>query len=67
MTVIVRTPEDKILVLCKGADSIIEKRLKPGQQHLAKTQDFLDAYAKEGLRTLLIASKEISEDEYTAW
>ena len=31
MTVIVRTPEDKILVLCKGADSIIEKRLKPGQ------------------------------------
>ena len=27
MTVIVRTPEGKILVICKGADSIIEKRL----------------------------------------
>ena len=27
----------------------------------------MDAYAKEGLRTLLIASKEISEDEYAAW
>ena len=30
MSVIVRTPEDKILVICKGADSIIEKRLLPG-------------------------------------
>ena len=29
MTVVVRTPEDTILVICKGADSIIEKRLKP--------------------------------------
>lgn len=30
MTVVVRTPEGTILVICKGADSIIEKRLKPG-------------------------------------
>lgn len=28
MTVIVRTPEDKIMIICKGADSIIEKRLR---------------------------------------
>ena len=67
MTVIVKTEEDKILVVCKGADSIIEKRLVPGQKVLAKTQKFLDSYAKEGLRTLLIASKEIPEDEYWAW
>lgn len=67
MTVVVRTPENKIKVICKGADSIIEKRLKPGQQHLKQTQSFLDAYAKTGLRTLLIASKEITEQEYVAW
>lgn len=30
MTVVVKTPEDRILVICKGADSIIEKRLKAG-------------------------------------
>ena len=30
MSVIVRTPEDKIMVVCKGADSIMEKRLAPG-------------------------------------
>jgi len=28
MSVIVRTPDGRILVICKGADSIIEKRLK---------------------------------------
>ena len=45
MTVVVRTPEGKILVICKGADSIIEKRLKPGQALLERTQGFLDNYA----------------------
>jgi len=67
MTVVVRTPENAILVICKGADSIIEKRLKPDSPVLQRTQEFLDAYAKQGLRTLLIASKEISQDEYSAW
>ena len=67
MTVVVKTPENRILVICKGADSIIEKRLKAGQQHLKQTQSFLDAYAKNGLRTLLIASKEITDAEYNAW
>lgn len=46
MTVIVRTPENRILVITKGADSIIEKRLKPKDKYIAKTQGFLDAYAK---------------------
>lgn len=27
MTVVVRTPDNRVLVICKGADSIIEKRL----------------------------------------
>ena len=67
MTVIVKTPEGRILVICKGADSIIEKRLKPNQQHLTTTKGFLDDFAKTGLRTLLIASKEISQQDYDAW
>lgn len=67
MTVVLRTPENKILVICKGADSIIEKRLKSGQKLLRTTQGYLDAYAKTGLRTLLIASKTLSEETYQAW
>ena len=64
MTVIVRTPEGEILVLCKGADSIIEKRLLPNQKALATTQGFLDTFAETGLRTLLVAGKTISQYEY---
>jgi magnesium-transporting ATPase (P-type) len=30
MSVIVKTPKDEIMIICKGADSIIEKRLKDG-------------------------------------
>lgn len=63
MSVIVRTPEDKILVLCKGADSVIEKLLS-SKTHLAITKVYLDEFARNGLRTLLVASKEISEDQY---
>ena len=39
----------------------------PGQAILEKTQQFLDEYAKTGLRTLLIAQKEIDEDFYNDW
>ena len=55
MSVILKSQEGKILVICKGADSIIEKRLKPGQTSLAKTKEYLDEFALTGLRTLLIA------------
>ena len=64
MSVIIRTPENKIMLLCKGADSIIEKRLKKPCADLAKTQEFLDSFAETGLRTLLIAGKELSQQQY---
>ena len=39
MSVIVRNNENnKIMVICKGADSIIEKRLKPNQETLETTK-----------------------------
>ena len=67
MSVIVKTPENKYLIICKGADSIIEKRLRKDQVALKKTQRYLDGYAKVGLRTLLIASKEVPEEFYLKW
>ena len=62
MTVIVRTEDGKIKVMCKGADSIIIPRLHEKSPNVEKTIMYLDRYAKEGLRTLLVAEKEISED-----
>ena len=64
MSVIIRTPENKIMLICKGADSIIEKRLKKPCPIFEKTQEFLHSFAQTGLRTLLIAGKELSEEKY---
>ncbi|KAL6721865.1 phospholipid transporting ATPase [Lecanora helva] len=69
MSAIIRMPDGKIILFCKGADSIIYSRLKKGeQQQLRKTTaDHLEMFAREGLRTLCVAQKEIEESEYQQW
>ncbi|OLL25914.1 Phospholipid-transporting ATPase DNF1, partial [Neolecta irregularis DAH-3] len=69
MSVIVRLPDGKIMLYCKGADSIIYSRLVPGQQQelRVKTAADLVEFAQEGLRTLCIAKRELSEQEYSSW
>lgn len=69
-SVIVRTPDNKIILYTKGADSIIEKRLKKtvdNNELKIKTWNHLEEYASEGLRTLLLAKREISLKEYEQW
>lgn len=66
MTVIVKLPDGRIKVMCKGADSIIQERLARTQGNydlMRVTEKYLDAYAGSGLRTLLLAEKEISASE----
>ena len=69
MSAIIRMPDGKIVLFCKGADSMIWSRLKKGeQQQLRKTTaEHLEMFAREGLRTLCIAYKEINEAEYKTW
>jgi magnesium-transporting ATPase (P-type) len=64
MSVIVRNPEGRILVMCKGGDSIILSLLHKEAQNVKKMVKMLEWYSKEGLQTLLIAEKGISEDVY---
>ena len=64
MTVVVKCPDDKILVYIKGADSIIRERISLNPELLKKTDNFLLNFAKDGLRTLMIAYKEISPKDY---
>lgn len=60
MSVIVRTPEGKIVCMTKGADSHIIPRLMNGQQEIInQTQIFLEDYANDGLRTLILAQKVV--------
>ena len=69
MSAIVRMPDNKIILFCKGADSVIYSRLKPKEQpELRKsTAEHLEMFAREGLRTLCIAQRELSEAEYKEW
>lgn len=69
MSAIIRMPDGRIFLFCKGADSIIYSRLRKGiQAELRRgTAEHLEVFAREGLRTLCIAQKELSEEEYSAW
>ncbi|XP_011047309.1 PREDICTED: putative phospholipid-transporting ATPase 8 isoform X2 [Populus euphratica] len=68
MSVIVRTMENQILLLCKGADSVILKSLShEGRLFEAKTKEHVQKYAKGGLRTILFAYRELGEGEYRKW
>ncbi|KAF3691940.1 Phospholipid-transporting ATPase ID [Channa argus] len=68
MSVIVRNPEGRIRLYCKGADIVLLERLHPCNQKLMNvTSDHLHDYAADGLRTLALAYRDLSEDEWEAW
>ncbi|KAK7255624.1 hypothetical protein RIF29_29039 [Crotalaria pallida] len=68
MSVIVRDEEGSIILLCKGADSIIFDRLsKNGKTYLEATTKHLNEYGEAGLRTLTLAYRRLDEQEYSAW
>ncbi|XP_016056231.1 PREDICTED: probable phospholipid-transporting ATPase VA, partial [Miniopterus natalensis] len=78
MSVVIRHPlTDEISVYTKGADSVVMDLLLPCSSDNArgrhqkkirsKTQNYLNLYAVEGLRTLCIAKRVLSQEEYTRW
>lgn len=74
MSIIVKTPEGKIKIFCKGADSVIYERLSTeltsGESEQTAddlkeiTLRHLELFAVEGLRTLCFASAEITDNQY---
>jgi len=70
MSIIVRTPEGEIKLMSKGADSMILERLgsqEEQRRHYDVTINHLEAFAREGLRTLCLAVRVIPESDYRAW
>ena len=56
--------------MCKGADSIIADRLSKDSKNseiFHKTEEYVNSFADEGLRTLFLAQKEIDRDVYEKW
>lgn len=69
MSVIARSPEGRIIMYTKGADSVIYERLATDHDITlkAQTEKDMEAFANNGLRTLCIAYRYISEEEYLSW
>ncbi|NXE28819.1 AT8B3 ATPase, partial [Ardeotis kori] len=67
MSVLVRDPQGTIRLYTKGADTVILERLQRQGPKETFTEMALDRFAEETLRTLCLASKEVSEVEYSEW
>ncbi|XP_054466422.1 probable phospholipid-transporting ATPase IM [Anoplopoma fimbria] len=68
MSVIVRSPEGKLSLYCKGADTIIYERLHQSCSKLMDvTTEHLNEFAGEGLRTLALAYKDLDEEYFNQW
>uniref|UniRef100_A0A8C7B9D8 Phospholipid-transporting ATPase n=1 Tax=Neovison vison TaxID=452646 RepID=A0A8C7B9D8_NEOVI len=61
MSVIVRTPEDRVMLFCKGADTILCQLLHPSCRSLR------DVAGEGSLRTLMVAYREVDNAFYQAW
>ncbi|XP_056894279.1 phospholipid-transporting ATPase VA [Takifugu flavidus] len=78
MSVVVKHPlTDQITVYTKGADSVIMDLIKPPdtgnskgkrlKKIINRTQTYLNLYAADGLRTLCIAKKTLTKEQYACW
>jgi magnesium-transporting ATPase (P-type) len=66
MSVIVKTPDDRILLMTKGADNVIYERMNTND-YTSTTQKSLNKFAQEGLRTLVVAQCELDPEKYHEW
>ncbi|KAM3399257.1 hypothetical protein ACQJBY_004573 [Aegilops geniculata] len=65
MSVIVKDEEGKTFIFSKGADSIMYERLSTSESTYAEaTQKHINDYADAGLRTLVLAYRQLEEIEY---
>ncbi|KAI9205923.1 uncharacterized protein BJ171DRAFT_500123 [Polychytrium aggregatum] len=72
MSIITRMPDGAIRLYTKGADNIILARLSPDQSvnppaRIAQAERALQLFSESGLRTLMVAWKELSEQEYATF
>ncbi|CAM6040450.1 unnamed protein product [Sphagnum compactum] len=68
MSVVVRDEDGQIILMCKGADSVIHERLGiGGKAYWDATKKHLAGYGEAGLRTLALAYRKLDEAEYADW
>ncbi|KAG9144257.1 hypothetical protein Leryth_023513 [Lithospermum erythrorhizon] len=71
MSVVIRFPNDSVKVLVKGADTSMLNILKVdtvGDDHIRHSaESHLNEYSSEGLRTLVVAARDLSCEELDEW
>eukprot|EP01118_Nematostelium_gracile_P015526 TRINITY_DN6244_c0_g1_i1.p1 TRINITY_DN6244_c0_g1~~TRINITY_DN6244_c0_g1_i1.p1 ORF type:complete len:711 (+),score=165.59 TRINITY_DN6244_c0_g1_i1:183-2135(+) len=69
MSVIVKDNKGRIELLCKGADNVVWERLRKNDQDeiMKSTLLHIEEYARAGLRTLGIASRQLDQHFYDDW
>ena len=67
MTVIATSPDGKIYVFTKGADSVLKERITINNDLIQTTDEHLVGYAKKGLRTLCFSYKGIELEDFVRW
>jgi phospholipid-translocating P-type ATPase (flippase) len=70
MSVVCRDPQRRLMLITKGADSVLLERLKKDSGHarmIEKTESILSTFAGDGLRTLVFAKADLTEDLYKRW
>ena len=67
MSVIYKTPEGKIVIVSKGADQVMLPRCRKDNQVITTTKNHLKGMGMSGYRTLCVAYKEISDEDFNAW
>ncbi|KAG6758976.1 hypothetical protein POTOM_035439 [Populus tomentosa] len=67
-SVVCRYPNGRLVLYCKGADTVIYERLAGGNDDLKKvTRAHLEQFGSAGLRTLCLAYRDLSPETYESW
>ncbi|XP_039146537.1 phospholipid-transporting ATPase 3 isoform X1 [Dioscorea cayenensis subsp. rotundata] len=67
-SVVCRYPNGKLVLYCKGADSVIYERLADGNEDIKRImREHLEQFGSAGLRTLCLAYRELSSELYEKW
>ncbi|OVA11949.1 Cation-transporting P-type ATPase [Macleaya cordata] len=67
-SVICRYPDGRLVLYCKGADTVIYERLADGNNDIRNTtREHLEQFGSAGLRTLCLAYRGISSELYESW
>ncbi|KAK4399757.1 Phospholipid-transporting ATPase 3 [Sesamum angolense] len=67
-SVVCRYPDGRLVLYCKGADTVIYERLADhGNELKSVTREHLEQFGASGLRTSCLAYRNLSPDVYENW